>query len=321
MDALDGLKALEQMVETIGEDLDDLYQRRDIPQIERVTLYFLKWALAYLADDLHTMDTEVKDLRLSVAAARTLDLQRLGDMSRIAKERDAARAQVAELTKKVGELPAEQVEPVEPGPAAAVGAVLPWSHWKFGTRLVKWPMRTEIVERGIRTMPDNGQSSDVFRIVGNTRWFDLSHLYSIGWREDAGATQPDPLGESPIAQKEPPEWHRWKHGTKLFHPRHPDIVRCVHDATAEDMERWYRGGWRELVEPEPASESYQWQVGDEVINRGELRAVDVVSEGWIKLDGLFSCCRQTTWERAGYKLHCKASDSPATPGTDGEGQS
>jgi len=200
MDAIDGLKALEQVVETIGEELHDLYQRRGIPQIERVTLQTLEWTLAKLADDLHTMETEVKDLRLSVAAARTLDLQRLGDMSRIAKERDQLRAQVAELTKKVGELPAEQVEPVEPGPAAAVGAVLPWSHWKFGTRLVKWPMRTEIVERGIRTMPDNGQSSDVFRIVGNTRWFDLSHLYSIGWREDAAATQPDPLGESPSYQ-------------------------------------------------------------------------------------------------------------------------
>jgi len=137
-------------------------------------------------------------------------------------------------------------------------------------------------------------------------------------------------GELP-AKTEPPEWHRWKHGTKLFHPRHPDIVRCVHDATAEDMERWYRGGWRELVEPEPASESYQWQVGDEVINRGDLRAVDVASEGWIKLDGLFSCCRQTTWERAGWKLYRKASDlgvQQLTPrqveisdsGTDGEGQ-
>jgi len=92
MDALDGLKALEQVVETIGEQLDDLYQRKDIPQAERVTLHSLEWTLAKLADDLHTMETEVKDLRLSVAAARTLDLQRLGDMSRIAKERDELRA-------------------------------------------------------------------------------------------------------------------------------------------------------------------------------------------------------------------------------------
>jgi hypothetical protein len=97
MDALDGLAALEQVVETIGEQLDDLYQRRDIPQIERVTLRSLEWTLANLADDLHTIDTEVKDLRLSVAALRELDLQRLGDMSRIAKERDELRAQLEEV--------------------------------------------------------------------------------------------------------------------------------------------------------------------------------------------------------------------------------
>jgi len=92
MDALDGLKALEQVVETISEELHNLYQSRHIPQIERVTLQTLEWTLAKLADDLHTMETEVKDLRLSVAAAQKLDLQRLGDMSRIAKERDELRA-------------------------------------------------------------------------------------------------------------------------------------------------------------------------------------------------------------------------------------
>jgi hypothetical protein len=93
MDALDGLTALEQVVETIGEQLDDLYQRRDIPQIERVTLHSLEWTIGKLADDLHTIETEVKDLRLAVAAAQKLDLQRLGDMSRMAKERDELLAQ------------------------------------------------------------------------------------------------------------------------------------------------------------------------------------------------------------------------------------
>ena len=93
MDAIDGLAALEQVVETIGEQLDDLYQRRDIPQAERVTLHSLEWTLAKLNGDLHTIDTEVRDLRLSVAAAQKLDLQRLGDMSRMAKERDELLAQ------------------------------------------------------------------------------------------------------------------------------------------------------------------------------------------------------------------------------------
>jgi hypothetical protein len=98
LDAIDGLKALEQVVETISEELHDLYQSRDIPQIERVTLHSLEWTLAKLNGDLHTMETEVKDLRLSMAAARTLDLQRLGDMSRIAKERDELRWQLAQVT-------------------------------------------------------------------------------------------------------------------------------------------------------------------------------------------------------------------------------
>ena len=118
MDALDGLKALEQVVETIGEQLDDLYQRRDIPQAERVTLHSLEWTLAKLNDDLHTMETEVKDLRLAVAAAQKLDLQRLGDMARLAKERDElraqpteVRAQVAELTKKASDLGVQQLTP------------------------------------------------------------------------------------------------------------------------------------------------------------------------------------------------------------------
>ena len=125
MGAIDGLAALEQVVETIGEQLDDLYRQRNIPQAERVTLHSLEWTLAKLNDDLHTMETEVKDLRLAVAAAQKLDLQRLGDMARLAKERDElraqldklraqpteVRAQVAELTKKASDLGVQQLTP------------------------------------------------------------------------------------------------------------------------------------------------------------------------------------------------------------------
>jgi hypothetical protein len=107
MDALDGLKALDAVMDALQHELKELHDERNVPPVERVSLAPLQWAIDKLADDLHTIDTEVKDLRLSVAAARTLDLQRLGDMSRIAKERDELRAQLAELTKKVGELPAE----------------------------------------------------------------------------------------------------------------------------------------------------------------------------------------------------------------------
>jgi hypothetical protein len=110
MDALDGLKALDAVVDALQHELKELHDERNVPPVERVSLAPLQWAIDKLADDLHTIDTEVRDLRLSVAAARNLDLQRLGDMSRIAKERDELRAQVAELTKKAGELPAESYQ-------------------------------------------------------------------------------------------------------------------------------------------------------------------------------------------------------------------
>ena len=90
MDAIDGLAALEHVVEIIGEQLDDLYQRQSIPQAERVTLRSLEWTLAKLADDLHTIDTEVKDLRLAEASARR---------------------EVAELTKKAERKPWMEWQP------------------------------------------------------------------------------------------------------------------------------------------------------------------------------------------------------------------
>ena len=93
MDALDGLKALDAVVDALRYELKELHDERNVPPVERVSLAPLQWAIDKLADDLHTIDTEVKDLRLSVAAAQKLDLQRLGDMSRMAKERDELLAQ------------------------------------------------------------------------------------------------------------------------------------------------------------------------------------------------------------------------------------
>lgn len=62
----------------------------------------------------------------------------------------------------------------------------------------------------------------------------------------------------------------------------------------------------EELSPEPD----QWQVGDEVIRNGEVRSVEVVSRGYVKLHGLYSCGAQSDWERAGWQLHRKASDLP-----------
>jgi hypothetical protein len=129
MDAIDGLAALEQVVETIGEQLDDLYQRRDIPQIERVTLHSLEWTLAKLNDDLHTMETEVKDLRLAEASARRgaseaqqkqrdEQLQSLSvfnglrrDLEKMTEERDSLKREVADLRTKAERKPWMEWQP------------------------------------------------------------------------------------------------------------------------------------------------------------------------------------------------------------------
>lgn len=55
-----------------------------------------------------------------------------------------------------------------------------------------------------------------------------------------------------------------------------------------------------------ATEPYQWQVGDEVVRNGDVRSVEVVSRGYVKLHGLHSCGAQSDWERARWKLHRKA---------------
>jgi len=65
--------------------------------------------------------------------------------------------------------------------------------------------------------------------------------------------------------------------------------------------------------PETAPEPYQWQVGDEVIRKGQVWSVEVASRGYVKLDGLYSCGAQSDWERRGWKLHRKASDLPDLP--------
>jgi chromosome segregation ATPase len=90
MDALDGLKALDAVVDALQHELKELHDERNVPPVERVSLAPLQWAIDKLADDLHTMETEVRDLRLAEAAARR---------------------EVAELTKKASDLGVQQLTP------------------------------------------------------------------------------------------------------------------------------------------------------------------------------------------------------------------
>jgi len=62
MDALDGLKALDAVVDALQHELKELHDERNVPPVERVSLAPLQWAI--------TMETEVRDLRLAEAAAR-----------------------------------------------------------------------------------------------------------------------------------------------------------------------------------------------------------------------------------------------------------
>jgi hypothetical protein len=126
-------------------------------------------------------------------------------------------------------------------------------------------------------------------------------------RMSGNGTEPAPT------ETESPEWHRWRRGTKLFHPRHPDVTRCLHDATTEGMERLYNDGWRELP-AEPAPEPYQWQVGDEVEHDGVVRKIRCSSGGRGRLLIEHVPAHQQWFEAIGWKLHRKASDiQPQAP--------
>jgi TolA-binding protein len=192
-DAADGLKALEHVVETIGHQLSDLYNSRNIPQLERVHLASLEWVIAKLADDLHDANSEVRNLRLEVASARReasekqqkqverrLSLEK--QLAQVTAERDAAYARLAKID------------------CAAV-------------------------------------SSDT----------------AAHFTKNAGGL-PVETGL--------PEWHGWNRDTQLYHPRHPDVTRCLPDATPEDYERHYGNGWRSKP-AEPVMQHLAKQIHDE----------------------------------------------------------
>jgi hypothetical protein len=183
MDAIDGLKALEQVVETIGEQLDDLYQRRDIPQIERVTLHSLEWTLAKLNYDMHTMDTEVRDLRL--AEARALD-----DLDRANAERHAARKQIDELRAQLSEVLAPEAElSGNPGQLPAEPARQPYQ-WQVGDMIVRSGSLRSVLETRERSVRPEGWEEHEF--VGQ------EFLEGYGWKlyRKASNTGTDVEGKS-----------------------------------------------------------------------------------------------------------------------------
>lgn len=128
------------------------------------------------------------------------------------------------------------------------------------------------------------------------------------------------LGELP---PEPtPEPYQWQEGDEV---EHDGVVRKIRWASGgrgrlliehvPAHQQWFEAiGWKlhrkasDLPQPAEPPEPYPWQVGDEVVRNGDVRSVEVVSRGYVKLRGLYSCGAQSDWERAGWKLHRKASD-------------
>jgi hypothetical protein len=119
VDVLAGLHAVEAVLGAIRVDVNA------IGPAQTVGLAALRWALDKLADDLHKADVEIRNARLEVASARreadtaqqqqqAEQLQSLSifnglrhELETVKAERDAARAQLAELIKKPAELPAQ----------------------------------------------------------------------------------------------------------------------------------------------------------------------------------------------------------------------
>jgi len=135
VDFLNGLHVVENELERVIGKLDEMQDRNGIPALDRVSLNPLQWALKKLADDLHDASAEILRARLGVVAARrgAEDAREVRDAARqlflvecgkynaeferrlalekqlaeATAERDGLQRQVGELTKKLGELPAQ----------------------------------------------------------------------------------------------------------------------------------------------------------------------------------------------------------------------
>jgi len=111
-DFLNGLHVVEYELERVIGELDELHDRNGIPALDRVSLGPLQWALHKLADDLHEASAEKRNARLEVASAKR-EADQANEQHAIAvRKYDAAvkrglalETQLAELTKKLGELP------------------------------------------------------------------------------------------------------------------------------------------------------------------------------------------------------------------------
>jgi len=235
MDALDGLKALDAVVDALQHELKELHDERNVPPVERVSLAPLQWAIEKLADDLHTMETEVRDLRL--AEARALD-----DLDRANAEREAAKMQrdeqlqslsvFNELRWQLAQVTAERDE------LRGKAERKPWMEWQ--------PPAT--VDKLYKRIPGDGIMVHKL-LVGD----DLPALYEAGWRY-LPITPENELTKK--AGELPAESYQWQVGDVVEHDdgsmnctrpvtnRSEGWVFLLGDDSGLPQPEWERRGWK-----------------------------------------------------------------------------
>jgi len=119
------------------------------------------------------------------------------------------------------------------------------------------------------------------------------------------ATAGEPIGAVDLSSLPPSEWTSWELDQTIEGIDGARIV--LSEDNLGDWPKLYRQGFRRK---EPATEPYEWQVGDEI--RCELAGWTQPvayrdAAGWLAIEGN-GWFPQFEWERQGWRLHRKASD-------------
>jgi hypothetical protein len=317
--------ALEKQLAQVTTERDEARQK----QLDE----HVQWAsfCSGLRAELHTVKAERDRLQQQWDDLEKSFVQSMQPtMASVVQLVEAAKATAVEVTKKLGETTPE------PAPESY--------QWQVGDEVKR----------------DDGTIHTISQAIGGLLWFkdQTIGMSAQWWLAENGCTlhrkASDPL-PSPQLSPEPPEPYQWQVGDEIecigvwrkVIDRREGWVFLEGVTSPWSQPDWERRGWKLYrkasdVPPEPEPETYQWQVGDEVIRNGEVRSVEVATRAYVKLYKLYTWGAQSEWERAGWGLHRKASDMPDLPpftpqqvaefaavtepiddstGTDGEGQS
>ena len=119
------------------------------------------------------------------------------------------------------------------------------------------------------------------------------------------ATAGEPIGAVDLSSLPPSEWTSWELDQTIEGIDGARIV--LSEDNLGDWPKLYRQGFRRK---EPATEPYEWQVGDEIRCEWAGWTQPVAyrdAAGWLAIEGN-GWFPQFEWERQGWRLHRKASD-------------